>query len=209
MLLDSVAEQLAELRKKNGEPHQLRVLGMDPSFRNWGYAVGAYNVESGELHIDRLQLISTSPTKSKSVRASSDDLRSAVVLHGALETVLEHYDPLVVFSEVPAGAQSATAAKGLGIAVGVMASCKKPLVQVTPNEVKLALTGNKKATKREMIEAAYRRYPDAQGWRTREEGGAVVPVNEMEHLADAVGAIHAGIATPQFNEILAVVKGMS
>ena len=194
--------------EEDNDKRVLRFLGMDPSFRNWGYAVGHVDVDTLEIEISRVEVFTTSKSQVKTVRRTSDDFASARALHTKMTQMIQQHEPHVLFSEIPAGSQSATASKGLGIAVGVLASAAVPLIQVQPLEVKLALTGNKTASKLEMMERAVEMHPESAGWLYRTVKSTPVLLLGMEHAADAVGAGHAGILTPQFQELLALLKEM-
>jgi len=92
-----------------------------------------------------------------------------------------------------------------GVCIGILASMKKPLIQVTPNEVKLAAVGKKTATKEQMIEWAINKYPTAP-WLTRKFKGQITHVKSNEHLADATAAIHAGVKTDEFKRMLVLLN---
>jgi Holliday junction resolvasome RuvABC endonuclease subunit len=195
-------------RTANPKANSLRVLGMDPSFRNWGYAYALVDLDTLALTVERVEVIGTEKTKTKSVRRSSDDFQNAQTLYAALQERVQAHAPAVIFSEIPQGSQSATASRGLGIALGVLASVTRPLIQVQPLEIKLALTGNKHASKPEIILSALTKHSQALGWRYRLSKGEQLPVGEMEHAADAVGALYAGVQTPQFQELLSLLRGV-
>ncbi|WP_218958956.1 RuvC family protein [Salinimonas marina] len=107
----------------------------------------------------------------------------------------------LAFVEIPVGSQSARAMASYGICVGLLASIQIPIIQVTPAEVKIAATGSKTATKNEMIHWAVSQYSDAD-WLTTRRGGQDVVTNKNEHLADAVAAVHAGVKTDTFQQLL-------
>lgn len=180
------------------------VLGMDPSFRNWAYAYAYVDPhDNNEIHVVRVDTLTTTRSKSKQVRRNSDDLRSAQELHQGLHGAIEEWNPLTVISEIPSGSQSATASRGLGIAVGVLGSMNQTLIQVMPQEVKLAFIGSKTASKRDIIERATTLYPDA-GWK--KHGGRVT--NDQEHAADAIAALYAGVQNEQFAQMLNLWQAM-
>lgn len=129
------------------------------------------------------------------------DLRRAQELVGA--QLIAQQGRAIAIAEVPVGSQSARAMASYGICIGILASLRIPLIEVTPNEVKLAGAGVKNATKDEMIQWAMKEFPNAN-WLTRRLHGEVVPTDANEHLADAVGAIKAGVQTQQFRQALAM-----
>lgn len=183
---------------------RIRVLGIDPSLRNMGLAIMELDLESMKLNVSALTLARTERSKGKKVRVSSDDLRAAKEMCGALATAADGV--AVGFAEVPSGAQSARGALSNGIAIGILASSPVPLIEVTPTEVKLATVGTKTASKEEMIEWAMEAYPDAP-WLMRKHNGILKPIADNEHLADACAVVHAGIRTDDFKRLVAMTRG--
>ena len=89
-----------------------------------------------------------------------------------------------------------------GICIGLLASLvDKPMIQVTPLEVKLCSVGTKTATKREMINWAFSQN-NSLNWLTRVENGDNILIDKNEHMADAMAAIKAGVSTNEFKTLL-------
>lgn len=171
---------------------------MDPSLRNWGLAAALLDLDTGILECPVLDLIETKDLAGKQVRQNSNDLHTAEQL--ATAALAAARKAKVVFVEVPVGSQSARAMASYGVCVGVLGAVRAegiPLIEVTPLEVKLSLTGLKTATKDQMIIAAMHLYPDANWPQHR---GKVT--NKAEHMADAIAAIHAGVRTPVFQNLM-------
>lgn len=190
--------------------NKIRVCGFDPSMRNWGMAVADLDLRSGLLDVPTLSIIQPRDEKSKQVRKNSKDLALAKQLfEGAYDTAKSCK---VVFVEVPVGSQSARAMASYGVCVGVLGSLAGlgiTIIEVSPEENKKALTGIKHATKEAMISAAMAEYPTAN-WPRQERNGATFKKGalkaEAEHVADAIGAIHAGCATPIFQSLLKLLR---
>lgn len=175
------------------------VVGIDPAFANMGLCSCYIDPMLGIVRTLRdLQLVTTAKQDKKLVRASSDDFRRARELRESLQKFCNGHT--VAFAEIPSGSQSARASWSLGIAVGVLASCPLPVIQVSPIEVKLATVGKKTASKDEMIEWATSLYPDAP-WRIHRNRYTA----DNEHLADAVAIVHAGIRTADYAQIKAIL----
>ncbi|UKL14804.1 RuvC-like resolvase [Stenotrophomonas phage C121] len=177
----------------------IQVAGMDPSLSNWGIAIANLDLSTGQMTSDPfLDVIQTEPSKVKSVRKNSDDLFRAQTL---AEGMYEHVEfAKAVFVEVPVGSQSARAMASYGVCVGLLGSLKArgvEIIEVTPAEVKIAMTGDKTASKTAMIEAAVKLYPKAP-WPTHR---GIITLSKCEHMADAIAAIHAGVNTPAFSQI--------
>lgn len=182
---------------------RITVLGIDPSFRNFGLALVEVDLLTKEMFPTQIRLIVTEPTKDKKqVRVSSDKLRRA--REAAL--ALRDWEKLahIAGAEIPSGAQSASAANGLGIALGVVAGHTIPLIEVNAAEAKLAAVGNKTASKREMINWAYDLWPDLQ-WNKVKSGRLV---DNNEHMADALAIVKATTLTPAFDQAAAMMFSM-
>lgn len=176
------------------------IAGIDPSLNNFGLSKGVY--ESGQpFNLTHLHLAETSADNKnkKHVRKNSADLERARILYEATTAFISDAD--LVSIEIPVGSQSARSMASYGICVGIIASISKPIIQVTPSEVKLAGAGTKTATKEDMINWAVSQYPDAP-WLYRKVKGVNTLVNKNEHLADSVAAIHAGIQSETFKQLL-------
>jgi Holliday junction resolvasome RuvABC endonuclease subunit len=174
------------------------VAGFDPSFTNWGTAEGQLCLDTGMLTEVVTDLQRTAKGKDKQVRTNSDDLRRCEDLASHAFLVGERVK--VVFSECPVGSQSASAMKSVGVAHGIVGALRAKgiiVIEVQAKAVKKALTSNPNASKADMIEAAMQLYPDA-GW-TWHRGK---PTDNNEHRADAIGAIHAGVLTPEFQQLM-------
>jgi len=183
----------------------LTIAAIDPSLSHFGMAKLVFDVDSATFDVKALQLIDTEKMKSKTVRQNSDDLRRSREIVKAFHAFVA--DCSLVFAEIPTGAQSARAALAFGVAIGILAACPKPLIQVQPFETKLATVGTKTASKEEMIEWATTRFPNAPWLRAR--SGKKQIVNANEHLADAVAIAHAGIETDQFLQLRAMLAKTS
>ena len=185
---------------------KLKVLGVDPALRNFGFAVATIDLETDQIvSVEYLELSKTEDDAGKKVRRNSDDLRRARIHADALRKWSDPEEVSIAFIEVPVGSQSARAMASYGICIGVLTNCRCGVIEVTPSEVKLAATGVKTASKEEMIDWAYGNYKDACGWLTRKQNGKYVLKKENEHLADAIGAINAGLKTSQWKQLKGIL----
>lgn len=177
---------------------KIPVVGFDPSLRNWGIAEGILDLTTGHLENINLVLVETTKGKAKQVRANSDDLaRSEDIAKAAIESAKK---AKAVFAEVPVGSQSAASMKSYGVCVGILGAIRAlgiPVIEVTATEVKKHFTGNPNATKKDMINQAVANYPDAN---FPNQKGRVT--DKAEHVADALGAIYAGVNTPVFQNLM-------
>lgn len=182
---------------------QLRVVGLDPSLRNWGVAGGLYDTERKLLSIAELRVIQPVLPTGKQVRQSNKDLIAAQQLASGTLKCIE--DAHIIFVEIPIGSQSAAAMKGYGICIGVLGSLRasgNTFIELSPTEVKLAATGNKNASKAEMIEWGTSQFPTAPWPKQTIKGESRVISGKAEHMADAIATIVAGIQSEQFQQLL-------
>lgn len=182
----------------------LKVLGMDPSLRNWGLAAGTLDTETGKLIVKHVNVLQAVIQEGKQVRQNSKDVSAAQqIMAGVLPYLNEK--PHLIFAEVPVGSQSARAMASYGICVGILGSIRAmgiPFFEVTPNEVKMATVGIKTATKEQMIEFALINQPDANWPMVRGKPSAA----KAEHMADAYGAIVAGLNTNEYKQLAAMQR---
>ena len=181
---------------------QIPVAGFDPSFTNWGIAEGQLDLDTGYLENVRLGIVSTEKGRAKQVRTNSDDLqRCEELARKALEVGRRCK---AIFVEVPVGSQNASGMKAYGVVCGILGTLRAEgiqIIEVTPTEVKKTFTGNKNATKEQMIAQAVQLYPDANFPMHR---GQIA--SKAEHVADALAAIHAGVSTPIFQNLLRILR---
>ena len=182
----------------------IRVVGMDPSLRNWGIAKGVFIPGLvSRIHLEEVDVINPELPTGKQVRQNSLDLESAKQLCAAALSAAKGAQ--AIFVEVPVGSQSARAMASYGICVGVLGALRAtgiPFFEVTPTEVKIAAVGYKNATKQEMIQWALQRHPEANWPSYKQNGITKISETKAEHMADATAAIYAGLSCNSFQQLL-------
>lgn len=181
---------------------QIPVLGMDPSLRNWGLARGLLDLETGVLDIVDLVIIHTEKEKQKQTRVNTQDIARCEEI---ASVVYQHMlKSKIVFVETPVGSQNAASMKSYGICVAILGMARSlgvQIIEVNALDTKKIFTGNKNATKKEMIEKALELYPNANFPRERGKATGRV-VDAAEHVADAIATIHSGVLTPEFQNMM-------
>jgi Holliday junction resolvasome RuvABC endonuclease subunit len=171
--------------------HEVVVVGLDPSLRNLGMVkVVVHKTERRVLRVLDMKLVKTAKDQTKGVIQNHDRLRRGREILQEMRAFC--YGATFACAEIPEGAQDAQAAWAMGITIGIICACSIPVVEVRPRNVKLITGGLSTASKEEMRQWAYAKYPDAT-WLTTKRGGKMVPVNDNEHLADALAILEAGI----------------
>ena len=190
------------------------VAGLDPAFSNFGMAKGILDISDGRFEFKEMQLAQTHKSTNKTIRTNCDDVDRCKQLYGAITEFLEGVS--VVFAETPVGSQTAAAMKSYGVSVAFMGALEIPPIQVTASQVK-AVTGDKNATKKQVIEWAAKEYSEAPwlpGKLRKGSNPATFPKDikgkllhkDNEHMADALAAIHAGVQTEEFIKILKLLE---
>lgn len=181
---------------------KIPILGMDPSLRNWGLASSFLDLETGIMDDPVLDLICPADLQGKQVRVNSNDMHLAEQL--ATTVIAAAQKAKIIFIEVPVGSQSARAMASYGVCIGIVGALRAsniPVIEVTAHEVKFHLSGDKHATKRKMIDAGVNLYPGSN-WTSFYPGQKNGIPDKAEHVADAIGAIHAGVRTSTFQNLL-------
>lgn len=165
------------------------VLGLDPALCNFGIA--AMDLLPGEERIIELQVLRTEPSaKKRRVGAVEDDARRVSELAAGLAAAVKKHQPVALVVEATGAGKGSKAVRAMALAFSVALTIARlaalPVVQVSPLDVKRAMTGRKKAEKDEILLAVEQRYPDLE-WPTD------VPKGCWEHAADAVGAVVAAL----------------
>jgi Holliday junction resolvasome RuvABC endonuclease subunit len=177
---------------------KFKVTGFDPSLRNWGIAYGTYDTETKQLTIEEVRVVCpVLVKKSKTVKQNSLD----VLASKQLFTVAFRYaeQSHIIFAEIPIGSQSSRAMCSYGVCSGILGAISaiyRPVVELTPRQVKEASVGNPEATKEAMVAWAVSKHPEANWPMHNLKGKQVVTTSKAEHMADAVATIYAGLKLP-------------
>lgn len=157
----------------------IKVLSVDASLNNVGLALAEINGK--QVSVLKIELISL---KREGKHKSKADTERVKIISTKLRDYCKGVD--LVLAELPSGSMSANASWSLGVSLGMVGSLDKPIIWVSPLEVKKVV--HKKATKREMIDWATTKFPDLDWIRYR---GRIV--NSNEHSADAIAVIYAAL----------------
>ena len=182
----------------------LKVVGLDPSWRHWGIAIGSVPLDTGILTIETLDTVHTeAQPKGGRIRESTWDIQTAYSLYeGVFEALV---DADIICVEVPTGAQNNKGATGHGICLGILGSLlSNKMIFVTPQSVK-KIIGKASATKAESVALAMSKHPEAPWPMHRGK----VSVTKAEHSADALHAIYAGAQTNEFKQLIKEYKHAS
>ena len=196
----------------------IRMLGLDPSLTSTGWSVLEIDTETREIvNVIAMGTIKTAPTKNKKQRKSSDDLDRARTIIMNLRDVIKEYDIKLAASEVPAGAQSAKAARAFGIVVGLLASLPVPMFEVTPRQVKMATCDSAVADKEDIMRWALTvtlGTPVHGKWKVGAKNDFEIELRgkymakTMEHQADSIAVGHTAAKGDEFANLAGMLASV-
>lgn len=166
------------------------IIGIDPGLANCGMAAVRLHKFGEELLAVKV-VTTVKSDKKLDVRASSDDVRRAQELAGDLVAFCAAHPPMAFAVEAMSFPRNSSSAAKLGMCWGVISATAHargiPVLQASPQQIKLALCGVKSASKAEVMAAVEVAHPEIF-WPK--------PRSLWEHAADAVGAVHGCLDSP-------------
>lgn len=189
---------------------KIRVVGQDPSMNNWGLVAADVDLNNEcAIEIVEMKVITNlkkNMKTNKQVRRSNLDLERARDIQNGVDQFFEAHRPKFTMVETPHGSQSALAMKGYGLCIGILSSISTPMIGLSERECKLHAFGKNTATKKQSIEWAMNKFPDA-GWKMQKYKGELVSVDGYnEHIADACIALECGMFSDQFINAVKVAQ---
>lgn len=160
------------------------VLGVDPGFASLGLA-WVRLLPHAEI-VERLAVVTTAPSaRKRQVLATDDNVHRLRELWETLRAALSPRVGVVACCvEAQSWPRNAGAAVKVAMVWGLLVAATEeanvPLMQVSPMEIKRAVTGDRKASKDDVQNALDLRYPEMPPWPAH-----------REHCADALGAVVA------------------
>lgn len=145
------------MKPNRQERQQLTIMTHDPSMTAWGWAV----VRSGKILATGCIKTEPNPAKLR-IRKGDDTIRRAQEIIRQLLNVTEEYGVTYYLSELPHGSQNASAARMIGLVIGLVqgiADCLQIGVEwYSEADAKKALLNKKSATKGETVTAITGKY---------------------------------------------------
>jgi Holliday junction resolvasome RuvABC endonuclease subunit len=173
----------------------VKILGLDQGFSNFGWCLATY--ENEMLTVDDMGMICTQKSKLK-VPMSEDNSRRTRHIVSCVEALVLKFDVEdqrtrvtvdCICSEAMSHPPSASVATKLGRVWGIVDTLsymtKLPVLHRSPADIKLAVTGSRKASKALMVESLAQAYPEIRPLL------APWPKGKHEHMVDALGAVVA------------------
>ena len=192
------------LTGENGhnKKHCMKILGLDPGFAAFGYALVAYGTTG--MVVEALGVLRTEPSSAKrKVLASDDNARRAREIVRDLRPLVE--GARLVCTESMSFPRSSSAAAKMALSWGLIVAevdrCDRPLLQATPQEIKKRLCQNKSADKLEVENELNHRFGEMKLKALLK----TVPRTLHNHAYDALAAIIACLDSEQGR----MLKGMT
>lgn len=166
----------------------LSIVGLDPGFASLGFAVLA--LDPPRPRVVAFGCFTTSATaKKQKVLAVEDNVRRTLSIARFLRGLATHSPRTVaIAAEAMSFPRSSSVAAKVALTWGAIASLSEaaniPILQASPQQVKLAVCGVKTATKEEVQAAVARLYPEIVPMRTALTRGV------WEHPHDALACAH-------------------
>lgn len=166
------------------------VLGVDPGFAAMGWCRFILGKTSESDKVLQLGVIRTQKSNKKAnVLASNDNHRRIAEIFKLLFPLTAEISMMTAESQ--SWPRNSSSSAKVGMAWGVISSLTTlldiPLLQMSPQELKKSVCGNKSASKEEIAEALIERY----GIVIRDVLLKDVPPGQREHAYDALGSIVA------------------
>jgi Holliday junction resolvasome RuvABC endonuclease subunit len=164
------------------------VMGFDPGFASFGVAV----VELGpdmEKPIFMGVIRTKKSTKRQKMLATEDNFDRVQIIVEELSKLVLQYDLVALSAESMSFPRNASSSAKVGMTWGVIAALsiqhQFPVFQCTPQQLKIKLTGSRKASKTEVADALRLRYPNTDF----EDLLKFLPMGEHEHAWDALASV--------------------
>ena len=184
---------------------KVKVLGVDCSLNNCGVCLCEVDEH---LNIKVIQTILNENNQKfpKKMRQSFQDFKKAKAHAKFINEVIYGYQIEIVVAEIPCGSQSSRACTSAGVVTGLLGSIaiKKPLVGVTPIEVKKASVGINTASKDDIIAWCLAAHPEITP-PTRKVRGVQEVLKKFEHEADSGAIVTAGVQTADFQREISLL----
>jgi len=179
----------------------VRVIGFDPGFKSFGYAVVELRPERDRA-VAAGVIRTEKSSKKHNVLSTDDNFRRARAIADQIGLLLETWQPVAMCAESMSYPPSSSAAAKMAMSWGILATYSSlrglALVQASPQEVKKTVWGSKNASKEEVAAAVRSKYPEFAELLS----SLRVPVSLHEHAYDAGAAIITGLR----GEILETIR---
>ena len=178
----------------------LKILAIDPGFASLGWAVVSFTSDGPVCEAAGVKRTKPDRTKLK----YNDTVDRARSLYDHLQTLVIEHDIRIIASEAQSWTRFANADRSIATVFGLLAALgveyTAPVVQLTPQDVKVRVCGKKTATKNDIQQAVFRIAANAQSHIE-----SIKASTQREHAADAVAVALAAFEAPLVYGIASVL----
>lgn len=172
----------------------VNVLGIDPGLENVGVARLEFTSDGDVLCRDARVIVTKKPSKKKAMTPLRQGAEDVTRTRQIWKEISEFVSGCIIdavayeaFSPIPGRSKNATKTSfAVGVAVSIGFALGVPVYAVTPVDVKIKTTGQKSASKGQVIEAVCQRIPSIREWLD------LIPKTKRDHAADAAGVALIG-----------------
>jgi len=170
------------------------ILGTDPGFAYFGYALLEVGPES-ERVIAAGVIETKKSSKKTNTLAADDDTARTLEVAAVLSSLIETYRPILICSEAMSWPRNSSAARKVALAWGALIALagdrQIPINQVSPQNLKQAVVGSPTAAKSEVEAAMLSRWPEIGGYLDKVK----LAESKRNHAYDAAGAAYACLSS--------------
>lgn len=180
-----------------------KILGLDPGFANVGFAVYRVELAQGTQPerqvVERAGLIWTEKSdKKRNVLAVDDNTRRTREISKALASLISSNDIQAICAEAMSFPRHASNAAKMAMTWGVIISLAEgrriPIVQPSPQEIKLALCKRKDASKQDIREAIEAKFGMELASKMADHNGLKLTAKaDFDHPFDAIASVLTGL----------------
>ncbi|TXH57453.1 MAG: hypothetical protein E6Q97_04430 [Desulfurellales bacterium] len=177
----------------------MHLIGLDIAFVNTG-VVSVHVDENNQVLLNSCYVIETEKNQtSEKVSSTLDNVRRAQIIHEGLRETLDEVRPVAVIVESMSWPRNAASAIKMAMAWGAIAPLLKnyPVIEVSPQDIKLLATGKRSATKQEVERGVLNLLPSS-AWARDVVETHVQKASLREHCYDALGAVLAAQRTEKY-----------
>jgi Holliday junction resolvasome RuvABC endonuclease subunit len=175
--------------ERTKKPQEPTIIAFDPSFTGWGYVVMS---KAGDICVTGC--IKTEPLAKKlKIRKGDDTNRRINQLNGELLSVMKQWNVCAIISEQPHGSQNATAAKMIGIVLGMIQTYSDvfelPIEWYSEGDCKKATLNKRAATKEETVQKMINLYNIEVSQEPKYRKEAICDALQVYHTAKLTGTL--------------------
>ena len=176
-------------------PH---IMAIDVALRHTGVAI----IDPMERLVHSECLVTKKASKKLKMYKTDDDLNCVREIVNGLRRLLDEYHVTIMVGELAlSGGQTASSCAALALSKALIGTMVEftglPFLRINPMDVKIAMTGNRTASKKQMQDTAFTMWGQDPKWVSAAKCSKTGYTMRFEHIADALGAFMASKNSPE------------